>query len=149
MRRKVWGLGLGSLAAVLLALSGCSAHGTKDPGGVNGGGGGSGGPSFGGGGSGGSSNPPGKTLLYAHTDTTLYQLDPENISAAMTRLGDFDCIGGGSSAPSAMTDLGVTKDGQLFGVSEGAAYPLAAGRVRGALARVPAICTPQPATQED
>jgi hypothetical protein len=72
----------------------------------------------------------GATLLYAHTDTTLYQLDPDNLSSPLKLLGDFDCIGGGHSrgsygGGSSMTDLAVTKDGRLFGVSEGAAYPLA------------------------
>lgn len=66
---------------------------------------------------------PGKTLLYAHTDTTLFQLDPTNIAAPMTELGTFDCIGQGGAG--AMTDLGVTKDGKLYGVSQVAAYPLA------------------------
>ncbi len=67
----------------------------------------------------------GATVLYAHTDTTLYQLDPTNLSAPLMLIGDFDCIGSyGSSGGSSMTDLAVTSDGHLFGVSEGAAYPL-------------------------
>ena len=65
----------------------------------------------------------GKTLLYAHTDTTLFQADPDDLSKPLTRIGDFDCVGTGATAGS-MTDLAVTKDGKLFGVSEGAAYPL-------------------------
>ncbi len=39
-------------------------------------------------------------------------------------IGNFDCIGSGTGQPSAMTDLGVAKDGSLYGVSETAAYPL-------------------------
>ena len=87
-------------------------------------GGGDGGGSFngdGGGGDGGAGD--GKTLLYAHTDKTLYTFDPDNLTAAPTRVGDFDCIGGSGNA-TAMTDLGVAKDGKLYGVSEVAAYPL-------------------------
>jgi hypothetical protein len=70
------------------------------------------------------SGPPvstGKTLLYAHTDTTLYELDADNLSAPMKTIGDFDCVGGSMGS---MTDIGVTKDGKLFGVSTTAAYPL-------------------------
>lgn len=67
--------------------------------------------------------PSGAPLLYAHTDTTLYQLDPQNIGGAMTTVGDFDCIGSTMPAKT-MTDLAVAKDGKLYGVSEGAAFPL-------------------------
>ncbi len=67
--------------------------------------------------------PSGAPLLYAHTDTTLYQLDPEQIGGPMTTIGDFDCVGTGKPAKS-MTDLAVAKDGKLYGVSEGAAFPL-------------------------
>jgi hypothetical protein len=86
--------------------------------------------------SGGTTPPPdnGTTLLYAHTDTTLFQADPNDLTKPLTRVGDFDCVGSkktggssgssGSTTGSSMTDLAVTKDGKLFGVSEGAAYPL-------------------------
>jgi hypothetical protein len=67
--------------------------------------------------------PSGAPLLYAHTDTTLYQLDPQDIGGAVTTVGDFDCVGKTGPAKT-MTDLAVTKDGKLFGVSEGAAFPL-------------------------
>jgi hypothetical protein len=74
----------------------------------------------------------GQTVLYAHDDTTLYQLDPANLTAPLQLIGAFDCIGSGYGSSgggsyggaSSMTDLAVTKDGRLFGVSEGAAYPL-------------------------
>ena len=65
----------------------------------------------------------GTTLFYAHTDTTLYSLDPTNVSATPTKIGDFDCITGSGDSKS-MTDIGVAKDGSLYGVSQGAAYPL-------------------------
>ncbi|MDB4937498.1 MAG: hypothetical protein JWP87_4470, partial [Labilithrix sp.] len=67
--------------------------------------------------------PSGAPLLYAHTDTTLFQVDPLQIGGAMTTVGDFDCVGK-TGAAKTMTDLAVGKDGKLFGVSEGAAFPL-------------------------
>ncbi|MGH7280906.1 MAG: hypothetical protein ACRELY_05230, partial [Polyangiaceae bacterium] len=67
---------------------------------------------------------PGKTLFYVHTNTTLYSVDPSNIAAPPTQIGDFDCIGGGGGNDSSMTDLGVAKDGSLYAVSQSAAYPL-------------------------
>ena len=67
--------------------------------------------------------PSGAPLLYAHTDTTLYQLDPQNIGGPMTTVGNFDCVGTNKAAKT-MTDLAVAKDGKLYGVSEGAAFPL-------------------------
>ncbi len=66
---------------------------------------------------------PGKTLLYAHTDKTLYRIDPTALNSAMTPIGDFDCLGGDGGS-SAMTDVAVSKDGKIYGVSEVAAYPL-------------------------
>ncbi len=65
----------------------------------------------------------GKALLYAHTNTTLYQLDPQDLTAPLQTVGDFDCIGGTGQATS-MTDLAVDKNGNLFAVSQIAAYPL-------------------------
>ncbi len=67
--------------------------------------------------------PSGAPLIYAHTDTTLFQLDPQNIGGPMTTVGDFDCVGKNGPAKT-MTDLAVAKDGKLYGVSEGAAFPL-------------------------
>jgi len=65
----------------------------------------------------------GKTLLYAHSNTTLYELDPSNLTAPISIIGDFDCIGGNGNATS-MTDIAVDKGGNLYGVSQVAAYPL-------------------------
>lgn len=65
----------------------------------------------------------GKTLLYAHSNTTLYQLDPTNLTAPIQIIGDFDCIGGSGNATS-MTDIAVNKNGDLYAVSQIAAYPL-------------------------
>ena len=103
--------------------SGCSAHGSDagfDSDGGAGSGGGSGGPGLGGGSSGGTPGS-GQVVLYGHTDTILYQCDPANLTAS-TEVGRFDCIGSGGAA--SMTDLAVTKGGKLYGVSEGAAFPL-------------------------
>ena len=74
-------------------------------------------------GDGGGTTDAGALLLYVHTDTALYQLDPNKIAAAPQLVGDFDCIGKGKAAPT-MTDLAVTSDGKLYGVSEGSAFPL-------------------------
>ena len=63
----------------------------------------------------------GLSLFYANSDTTLYQLDPGNPSMPMATIGDFDCI---PSQASVMTDIAVSKDGRLFGVSPAAAFPL-------------------------
>ena len=118
------------------ALSACSGASTGsgfgDPDGGGSGGGSSGGGGSGGGGSGGGSDasfigdggfggggadaaPPGKTLLYAHDNTSLYSIDPTSTTLASTLIGKFDCIGNGG--PTSMTDLGVDKSGNLFGVA--------------------------------
>ncbi len=76
------------------------------------------------GGNTGDSSTGGKTLLYAHSNTTLYQLDPENLTASLQTIGDFDCIGGSGQATS-MTDIAVDKNGNVYAVSQIAAYPLA------------------------
>jgi hypothetical protein len=71
----------------------------------------------------GDSGTPTKTIVYAHTDQTLYQLDPLKVTDPMVKIGDFDCVGSGKPDP-AMTDIAVSKDGALFGVSQTGAYPL-------------------------
>lgn len=95
-------------------------------GGGAGGDAGGGGPGFGGGNGGGGGGGSTALALYAHSSTTLFKLDPENLSNPMQSLGTFDCIGSGGGA-SSMTDLAVGKDGALYGVSEVAAYPLTVG----------------------
>ena len=62
--------------------------------------------------------------LYAHTSTTLYQIDPNDASLTPVSLGAFDCIGG-TSQDTAMTDLAVDKAGGLWGVSAHYVYSLA------------------------
>ena len=67
--------------------------------------------------------PPAKATLYAHDNTTLYELDPDNLAAPLKTIGDFDCIGG-SGQPTSMTDIAIDKSGKLYGVSQVAAYPM-------------------------
>lgn len=115
-------------AYALVLVAGCAASGTGFDSDADGGAtdGGSSGQSSGFGGSSGlpkeDASKPEKTLLYAHTDTSLFELDPENVNAAPVALGDFDCVSGGGG--DAMTDIGVTKAGKIYGVSQTAAYPL-------------------------
>jgi hypothetical protein len=70
----------------------------------------------------GGTTPAGSVLLYAHTVKELFQLDPANIASPMVSVGLIDCIGG-SSNPSSLTDVGVSKDGAVYGVSSSGAYP--------------------------
>ncbi|HVY49177.1 MAG TPA: hypothetical protein VHB21_24975 [Minicystis sp.] len=67
---------------------------------------------------------PQDTYIYAHTDTTLYRLDPSSPSLGLTTIGDFDCIGSGSGQDSAMTDFAVNGDLQLWGISGYDVHPL-------------------------
>lgn len=54
---------------------------------------------------------------YAHTNTTLFQLDPTQATLGLTQIGDFDCIGG-SGQDTSMTDLAVNDTGDLWAVSD-------------------------------
>jgi hypothetical protein len=114
-----------SASLVLLVLAACGGSKSSGFGDADGGflvgDGGSG--TFIDSGNGGPGPGVGATVLYAHTSTELFQLDPKNISAPMKPIGKFDCIGNGSG-PSSMTDIAVSKDGALFGVSNSGAYPL-------------------------
>jgi hypothetical protein len=57
--------------------------------------------------------------IYAHTDRTLYELDATDMGAPMKRLGDVECLGTRS-----LTDIAVTKDGRIYGVTQVAMHPL-------------------------
>jgi hypothetical protein len=63
----------------------------------------------------------GATLIYASTDTTLYTLDPTSANLTLTAVGDFDCI---PSMNSAMTDIAVNQNGDLWGITGHDLYPL-------------------------
>jgi hypothetical protein len=62
-------------------------------------------------------------LIYAHTDLTLFSVDPKQANIVLTQIGDFDCIGGPGQDTS-MTDVAVDKSQALFGVSNKAVHPL-------------------------
>jgi hypothetical protein len=63
-------------------------------------------------------------IVYAHTDTTLFQGDPTASPLTLTQIGDFDCIGSGTGQDPSMTDVAVDKDGNLYAISNTAMYPL-------------------------
>jgi hypothetical protein len=67
--------------------------------------------------------PSGPPIIYAHTDTTLFKLDPTSPQLALEELGDFDCVGGDGQDP-AITDFAVDKALTLWGVSRTAVHPL-------------------------
>lgn len=96
-------------------LTGDGGHGGANAGG-------SGGGTIGtGGGTG--TEPAGPPVIYAHTDTTLFKLDPTSPTLAMTTLGDFDCVGAKGQDP-AITDFAVDKGLNLWGVSRTAVHSL-------------------------
>ncbi len=107
--------------------AGSGAGGSSGAGGAAGAGGTTSGGSGGLGGfgatGGGGSSGGGPTLLYAHTNTTLFKVDPSSPTLAATQIGDFDCIGG-TNQDSSMTDLAVDRNGKLWGVSQTAFYEL-------------------------
>ncbi len=79
----------------------------------------------GGGASGGS--PP--FLIYAHTNTTLYSVDPVAPGLPITQIGDFDCVlkPGEMATPgkvSSMTDLAIDENLAMWSVSSFAIHPI-------------------------
>ncbi len=69
--------------------------------------------------------PAGKSVFYVHTEATLYEIDPEDKSLALKKLGDVDCMK--TSDPKAdhsLTDLAVSRDNRIFAVSSNFAYSL-------------------------
>jgi hypothetical protein len=115
----------GLVSAFALSVGACGSSGPAGFVGADGGGDAAGPGSGGGNGDAGpllgvidagSPGPPsGPTLLYAHDDTTLYQIDPTDPTLAATSLGTFDCIGG--SGASSMTDIAIDDGQNLFGVA--------------------------------
>jgi hypothetical protein len=69
--------------------------------------------------------PPGdgavtvQTVIYAHTDDTLYSMDPQ--SKATTMIGTFSGVGGGST-DKAVTDLAVNANGDVYVNTESVVY---------------------------
>lgn len=114
----------------LLVFSACAS--TEGAGGGSGATGGSG--AFGGAGGNGGSGAIGvdaasdsgggsAQVVYAHTDLTLFSLDPSSPELGLKQLGDFDCVGNQEQDP-AMTDVAVDKDGALWGISDNSVWPL-------------------------
>ncbi len=75
---------------------------------------------------GGTPGPTGKSVFYVHTEKTLYEIDPLDKTLALKKLGDVDCMNGGdpAKADSSLTDIAVSRDGQVYGVSSRFAYEL-------------------------
>jgi hypothetical protein len=116
------------LGLALVFASCASTEGTSGTGGAFGGSGASGGAA-GSGGSGGigidaaaGSGGAGQ-LVYAHTDLTLFSLDPNSPELGLKQLGDFDCVGK-QGQDIAMTDVAVDMDGALWGISSSSVWPL-------------------------
>jgi hypothetical protein len=114
--------GAGGLAGASGSAGTSGTSGTSGSGGASGGSAGTGGGVGGSAGTGGAATVP---PLYAHTDTTLFQLDPTNPALAPVALGDFDCIGGGGQEDTSMTDLAVDEAGALWGISAKNVHQLA------------------------
>jgi hypothetical protein len=72
-------------------------------------------------------------VVYAHTDTTLYQMDP--VSFAVTALGAFDCV---PSQTSTMTDVAVDSALNLWSISAKAVWRLqVSGGVTHCVTKIP------------
>lgn len=87
-----------------------------------GGQGGEGGTMFTGSGGAGGSEPD-KVIVFTHTNKTLYSLDPTMGDLGLKVVGNFDCIGG-AGQDSAMTDIAVNSQGDLWGISATSVYKL-------------------------
>ncbi len=100
------------LGIVLFAIAACGP-GTRDGGGP-GSGSGSGSNDAGAGGDGSITGEA--TFVYAHTASTLYQVDPDTLAISM--VGPFVWSNGSDS----MTDIAIDKAGQMLGVSASSVY---------------------------
>ena len=63
------------------------------------------------------------SILYVHSNTTLYEADPSEMPLALSTLGDFECIGGSGQSTS-MTDIAVNADGEVWAISTTRVYRL-------------------------
>jgi hypothetical protein len=75
-------------------------------------------------GSGTGGGPTENVVAYAHTNKQLFTFDPGAPNLGIAQIGTFDCIGG-SGQDSAMTDLAVNQQGELWGISYKNIYQLA------------------------
>jgi hypothetical protein len=64
------------------------------------------------------------SLIYAHTDTELFQLDAKAANLSLKALGDFDCL---SKDDPSMTDLAVDGQKNVWAVSASYVYRLELG----------------------
>ncbi|WP_156338385.1 hypothetical protein [Chondromyces crocatus] len=132
----VLGLVMGLTTSALLVAMGCAtgANNAGVGGGPDGlGGGGGAGPTSGpgGGGVGGilfdggfeETTPPPPPPLYAHDRTSLFRGDPGIDPLTLTYVGLFDCVGGAGQDGS-MTDLAVSAEGEIWGISVNHVYRL-------------------------
>lgn len=110
------------LSVLALSIVRCSAAGGDDPAAAAGSGGGSADAGFdvinpGGSGGGGFADAAPNTdggaqpvgEVYAHSDTTLYKLEP--VSKTVSVMGTFDCLEGSGG----MWDIAIDKDGNMYG----------------------------------
>jgi hypothetical protein len=121
MRFETWLWGAALAAGGLACASGTDAV----PGGAGGGGaqtgaGGSGGGLGGFGNQGGSAATP---VIYAHTDTQLFGLEPGG-EIELSAIGTFNCVAQQAGQDAAMTDLAVGADESLWGISHNYVWPL-------------------------
>ena len=63
------------------------------------------------------------SILYVHSNTTLYEADPSEMPLTLATLGDFDCIGGPGESTS-MTDIAVNAEGEVWAISTTRVYRL-------------------------
>ncbi len=61
-----------------------------------------------------------QTTIYAHSDDTLYSMDPQ--TKATTLIGTFSGMGGASSADKSITNLAVNANGDVFVNTESVVY---------------------------
>jgi hypothetical protein len=105
-------------AVLLMILAACGPGGRNSPGSSGDDDGTDAGNSMGsgGGGSNGGSNA-GTVYVYAHTQSTLFRVDPDSL--AITEIADFGWPSGQSDQ---MTDIAIDKNGQMIGVSYDKVY---------------------------
>ena len=109
--------------------SGGAGGGSATASGTTAGSGGSGGDLFDAGHGGGAQGGSAPYLIYAHTNTTLYSLDPLKPDLPVTLIGDFDCVlkPGEMATPgkvASMTDLAIDENLTMFSVSSFAVHPI-------------------------
>jgi hypothetical protein len=105
-----------AIAVATMAAVACSPHQREHEGSVDAAGGGGGGGNDAAGGSGSGSDTDSQTFVYAHTASTLFQVNPDMYT--VTEVGDFQWSAGADQ----MTDIAIDKTGTIIGVSFTAVY---------------------------